>query len=85
MDKSTFTPQYQLLVDKLREMREEAGMSQRELAEKLGREHSFVGRIEIGERRVDLVEFFWICGACEQDPEEVVVELLRRFPKAKKR
>ena len=78
-DKSTFTPQYDLLRAKLRDMREAAGLTQRELAQELEREHSFVGRIETGERRVDLVEFVWICEACGQDPEEAIVDLVRRF------
>ena len=56
-------------------------MSQRQLAAKLGRERSFVGRIEVGDRRVDLVEFHWICRACGYDPVEVGTELLEEFAK----
>lgn len=42
-------------------LRKEAGLTQRQLAHRLEREYSFVWRIEKGERRVDLVEFLWIC------------------------
>jgi transcriptional regulator with XRE-family HTH domain len=79
MLKSTFTRQYDSLRSKLREVRKAAGLNQRELAMRLGREHSFVARIEQGERRVDLVEFCWICEACDADPGRVVAELLRSF------
>jgi len=44
-------------------MRKEAGLTQRELATRFKREQSFVWRIETGERRLDLVEFFWVCRA----------------------
>lgn len=51
-------------------------MSQRALAAALGREHSFAGRIELGEWRVDIVEFYWICRACGQDPSKAAAELM---------
>ena len=57
---------------RLKEIREEAGLTQRELAEKLGREQSFVGQ-----RRVDLVELIWICSVCGVDPEEELADLAR--------
>lgn len=36
--------------------REDAGLSQREAADRLGRSQSFVAKCETGERRVDVVE-----------------------------
>lgn len=77
MEKSTFTPQYDGLRQRLRELREAAGLSQRDLAAALGREHSFVGRVEVGDRRVDLVEFCWIVEACGADPEKEARRLIR--------
>ena len=81
MEKSTFTPHYGLLRERLIELRGLAELSQRALAVRLGREHSFVGRIETGDRRVDLVEFFWICRACDADPEKEAARLIRRWKK----
>ena len=49
------------------------------LAAKLEREHSFVSRIELGDRRVDVVEFFWICRACGKNPATVAPALMREF------
>ena len=60
-------------------MRQKAGLTQRELAAKLGREHSFVWRIESGERRLDVVEFFWVCQALGQDARRVYGELVAAF------
>lgn len=79
MQKSTHTPLYDLFREELIRMRQEAGLTQRELAKKVGREHSFVGRRELGDRRIDLVELFWIAKACGQDPEEVARRLMGAF------
>ena len=48
--------------------REIAGLSQRELAARLGVAHSWVAKVENGERRVDLLEFSWFVSACGVDP-----------------
>ena len=45
-------------------MREVAGLTQRQLADRLGREPSFIWRIEHGERRLDVVEFIRYTKAC---------------------
>jgi transcriptional regulator with XRE-family HTH domain len=79
VEKSTFTWQYDLVREKLIEMRKNAKLSQRALAAKLGRERSFVARIELAERRLDLVEFSWVCKACGVEPAAAGMELLKRF------
>ena len=48
----------------LRQIREEAGLSQGELARKLGKPQTFVSKSELGERRVDFLEVAAICAAC---------------------
>jgi hypothetical protein len=55
--------------------RKEAGMTQEQLAEKLGRPQSFVAKVEIGERRLDVVEFVEMAKAMKVDP----VVLFNRF------
>jgi transcriptional regulator with XRE-family HTH domain len=79
MEKSTFTPLYEHFRQMLVEMRTKARMTQRDLAKALRREHSFVSRIELGERRLDVVEFFWVAGACSRDPRQAASELMRDF------
>lgn len=79
MKKSTHTEEYKAVLGKLIEMRQEAGLTQRQLAKKLEREHSFVWRIEKGERRLDVVEFFWVCNALGYDAAEVYTELCTAF------
>ena len=51
---------HRALIALLVSTREAAGLTQRDLAARLKRPHSFVGRIEAGERRVDVIEFIEI-------------------------
>lgn len=50
------TEEYESLVERLREAREEAGLTQEEVAGVFGRPQSFLSKIESGERRIDPVE-----------------------------
>lgn len=79
MRKSTHTPHYRVIREKLVAMRKAAKLTHRQLAEKLGREHSFVWRIEQGERRLDLVEFFWVCRAMGCNPGKAYLEIAREL------
>lgn len=54
-------------------------MSQRDLAKKVKREVSFVWRIETGRRRLDVVEFYWVCKALGRNAADVYRELVREI------
>ena len=56
MEKSIYTREYKVLLRLLREARERAGVTQVELARRLGQTQSFVSKIEVGDRRLDLVQ-----------------------------
>jgi transcriptional regulator with XRE-family HTH domain len=60
MPKSLGSARHQALIDLLVEKREAAGLTQAELAAKLGEYQSFIARLESGQRRVDVVEFLEI-------------------------
>jgi transcriptional regulator with XRE-family HTH domain len=85
VEKSTHSRLYDVFRETLVKMRKQAKMTQRQLAQKLGREHSFVGRYEIGDRRLDVVEFYWICEALGSDPERIFAMLLMDFRRTKRR
>ena len=57
-------------------------MSQRDLARALGREHGMIARIELGERRVDLLEAFALLQALGANPEKEAADLMAKFAKA---
>lgn len=50
------TTRYKAFLALLRQAREEAGLTQVQVAEKLGRPQTWVSKCELGERRVDFVE-----------------------------
>ncbi|MBK8769681.1 MAG: helix-turn-helix transcriptional regulator [Rhizobiales bacterium] len=49
-----------------------AGLTQTELARKLGEYQSFVARLESGQRRVDVVEFVTIANILRFSPEKAM-------------
>ena len=59
----------------LRQLREAAGLTQRQLAKKLGESQWWVHRSEIGSRRVDVVEFARWSTGCGTDPDTAIREL----------
>jgi transcriptional regulator with XRE-family HTH domain len=54
------------------EARVAAGVTQIELAERLGRPQSFISKVEGGDRRLDVIEFLQIITALNVDPEPII-------------
>ncbi|WP_424965393.1 helix-turn-helix transcriptional regulator [Dinoroseobacter sp. S375] len=50
------TQAYKDLLNALVQLRKEAGLSQAELAKRLRKPPSYVGKYELGERRLDIIE-----------------------------
>lgn len=83
--KSIHDPAYRQLCTILKQMREEAGLTQRELAEILDEHRSFVWKSEAGERRIDAVELIrWSLG-CGVRPEEVFAQIKKKVKTPKRR
>ena len=57
------SPEYRTAIDAIKAARDEQGLSQRELARRLGKHPSFVNKIEQLERRLDVLEFIAIARA----------------------
>ena len=60
-------------------MRTKAGLTQRDLAAKLHQPHQWVGRSELGERRLDVLETMAWCHACGEDAGVFVAMLQKEF------
>nr|WP_246057692.1 helix-turn-helix transcriptional regulator [Arenibacterium halophilum] len=60
--------------------RKSAGLSQAALAEQLGRPPSFVAKVELAERRLDVVEFYYWARAVSDDPTELICNVLGLLP-----
>ena len=76
MSKTLRSPRQQRLVEYLADRRAAAGLTQAQLAEKLGRYQSVVASMESGGRRVDVVELIDLAEAIGFDVHEVIDVLL---------
>ena len=76
MTKTLRTPEHIFLCQRLRQVRLDAGLTQADLADRLGKPQSFVAKVETHERRLDVIEFVkWMaaCGGLGAVPEVVAV------------
>jgi transcriptional regulator with XRE-family HTH domain len=69
------TDGYRRLVARLRDARERAGLSQYEVARRLGVDQSYVSKYEKGRRRLDVIEFLRIVRAIGADYRTIIDDL----------
>lgn len=62
---------------RLAEIRLAKGLTQRDLAARLERPRSFVSKLEVAERRLDIIDLQALAGALELPATELLVRLLR--------
>ena len=77
--KSVHTRTYHAVVAVLKDARRRSGLTQQELAKRLGRPQSFVAKHERGERRIDVAEFIQIADAMEANPVRLFSAALKRM------
>ena len=65
-------PRYRLIIEQLAAERQRLGLTQEELARRLGLHKQFISRVELGERRLDVVEFADFARALGLNPAELV-------------
>lgn len=75
MKKSIYTQENNILCQWLTEKRQEADLSQRQLSSLLGIHHSIVGKIETGERQINVIELIQYSAALNADPIEIINQL----------
>jgi transcriptional regulator with XRE-family HTH domain len=63
MEKSIYSARYAVFLKLLKKAREDAGLTQDQLAAILNETQSFVSKCERGERRIDVVELHTFCRA----------------------
>jgi transcriptional regulator with XRE-family HTH domain len=63
MEKSIHSARYAVLLQVLRERRMRAGLTQEQLAKRIGETQTFVSKCERGERRLDVIELRAFCRA----------------------
>jgi transcriptional regulator with XRE-family HTH domain len=62
----------------LTEARKRAGLTQQDLADKIGKPQSFVAKVEGGERRLDIVELIEISGYIKLNMKDLVKSISER-------
>ncbi|MCV7251622.1 helix-turn-helix transcriptional regulator [Mycobacterium hackensackense] len=75
MEKSIYSEEYQQLCALLRDLRREAGLTQVEVAARLGVPQSFVSKYESGERRLDVIELRNVANSLETTLVDVIAKL----------
>ncbi|MCG9721857.1 helix-turn-helix transcriptional regulator [Shewanella sp. Isolate7] len=63
MSKTLHAPEYRKLIEWLKAARIERGLTMRDLAAELGVPHSYVGKVEQCERKLDVLEYVRYCEA----------------------
>lgn len=70
MSRTLHSKENQALTRWLKAERENAGLTMRQLADKMGVPHTFVAKVEQRERRLDVVEYLAYCRALEVSAED---------------
>jgi transcriptional regulator with XRE-family HTH domain len=85
MEKSIFTPEYEALSRVLVRCRQDAGLTQIELAEELETTQSSVSKLERGALRLDVIQLRTVCKALGISLSEFVQKLEKELsgPKAR--
>lgn len=79
MAKTIFTGSNQVVVAALKSARRQAGLKQSELADRLGKDQSWVSLVEGSQRRVDIVEFIDLANALGAEPTELFQQIVLRL------
>jgi DNA-binding XRE family transcriptional regulator len=82
MEKTIYTKEYATFLQCFRATRKKAGLTQKQLAEKVEETQSFVSKCERGERRIDVIELRFFCTAMGTTSEKFTKELEKLLAKS---
>ena len=77
MAKAKFSPAYDNLRSLLVKARENAGLRQEDVAVRLKRPQSYVSKIELGERRLDVIEYVEFTRAIKADAIRILRQVIK--------
>jgi ribosome-binding protein aMBF1 (putative translation factor) len=83
MEKSIHSARYAVFLKVLRKARQDAGLSQVQLAQKIGEAQTFISKCERGERRIDVIELRTFCRAFGISLRQFVSSLERALSRTK--
>ncbi len=82
MEKSIHSARYAVFLKVLKKARQKAGLTQAQLARKIGETQTFVSKCERGERRIDVIELRAFCRAFGVSLKQFVAALERTLDKS---
>lgn len=74
------SPAHEKVIQVLVELRQQAGLTQRDLAARLGTRQSLIARLEAGQRALTFLEFVAICEGVGSPPAFVLDRILVEIP-----
>ena len=77
MARTLGSARHRRLVELLVQAREAAGLTQGEVASRLGRHQPFLSNIESGERRIDLIELLDLAAIVRFDVHDLIDEVAK--------
>ncbi len=80
MSKSIFDGAHAQLIEILMSARRRSGLTQAEVAAKVGKDQTFISLIERSQRRVDVLEFIALARAMGEDPQRLFAEVIATLP-----
>jgi len=79
MAKAQHSMKYRIIPGFLRQMRKNAGLTQRDIGKILNKPQSYVHKCETADRRVDITEFTSWAKACGVNPKTAFSKLLEHL------
>ena len=73
------TEPFKVVGERLAALRNAHGLTQRALGGKIGQPHTYVGKLEIAERRLDILDLAVLASAFEMTPAQMTDYLLGSF------
>lgn len=67
MEKTIYSNEYKKIINKLKDARIKAGLTQLDVARRLRKHQSYVSKIESRERRLDIIELRLLAGLYKKD------------------
>jgi transcriptional regulator with XRE-family HTH domain len=83
MEKTIYSARYSTFLKLLKKARQDAGLTQTELARKIGETQTLVSKCERGERRIDVIELHTFCRAFGVSLKQFVAALDRAIGRTK--
>ena len=56
MKEDIYSKEHKMLIERIIKARVEAGFSQTEAAKRMGKSQSYISKIEVGQRKIDVIE-----------------------------